>query len=405
MVIRNMASSTVYVPLMSDHAFALAAAMRSVGVQAEALPPPNEESTAIGLEVCYGRECLPCFLSTGDILRKCREPGFDTSRAVFLMPSGPGPCRFGQYSVLQASILEEQGFGDVRIVSPTCEDSYSMFSDDPVRLRKLMWQGIVAVDLLAKALHEHRPYEVVPGEADAAYRTCLDRVIQAIEAGGDRRVIEALSWTAEQFEAIPIDRSEIRPVIGVIGEIYLMLNAYSNLDIVRTVEAAGGEVMLGTAMDWLLYTSWWRKDLARRLGQPAEFVRVLLSDLYERRVEHRLFRALEPALRHPPDTSVPEVIEDLKASYEPALGTEAVLTMGRMMDMAGHGVSGLVNVLPLGCMPGIVVATMAPKLRERMNGIPWLDVAYDGQQGTNIRTRLEAFMHQALQFHRRVVLA
>jgi predicted nucleotide-binding protein (sugar kinase/HSP70/actin superfamily) len=403
--IRNMASSTVYVPFMSDHAFALAAAMRSVGVQAEVLPPPNEESTAIGLDLCYGRECLPCFLCTGDIVRKCREPGFDTSSAVFLMPSGPGPCRFGQYSVLQTTILEEQGFGDAQIASPTSEDSYSMFSDDPVRLRKLSWQGLVAVDLLAKALHEHRPYEVVPGEADAAYRTCLDRVIQAIEAGGDRHLIEALGWTAEHFGAIRTDRSELRPLIGVIGEIYLVLNAFSNLDIVRTVEAAGGEVMLGTATDWLLFTDWWRKDLAWRLGQPAEFVKALLTDLYERRVEHRLFRALEPALRHPPETSVPEVMEGLEASYEPALGTEAVLTMGRMLDMAGHGVSGLVNVLPFGCMPGIIVATMAPKLRERMSGIPWLDVAYDGQQETNVRTRLEAFMHQAFHFHRRVVLA
>jgi predicted nucleotide-binding protein (sugar kinase/HSP70/actin superfamily) len=390
---------------MSDHSLGLAAAMRSVGVQAEVLPPPNEESTDIGLELCYGRECLPCLLCTGDILRKCREPGFDPSRAVFLMPTGPGPCRFGQYSVLQASILEEQGFGDVRIVSPTFEDSYSLFSDDPVRLRKLSWQGIVAVDLLAKALHEHRPYEVVPGAVDAAYRECLDRVIRAIEEGGDRHVVDALSSAAERFEAIPIDRSEPRPVIGVIGEIYLMLNAYSNLDIVRTVEAAGGEVMLGTGMDWLLYTNWWQKDLAWRLRRPAEFGRALLSDLYERRVEHRLFRALEPALRHPPDTSIPEVMEALRTSYEPALGTEATLTMGRMLDMAGHGVSGLLNVLPFACMPGIVVATMAPKLRERMNGIPWLDVAYDGQQETNVRTRLEAFMHQAFHFHRRVVLA
>jgi hypothetical protein len=40
-----------------------------------------------------------------------------------------------------------------------------------------------------------------------------------------------------------------------------------------------------------------------------------------------------------------------------------------------------------------------------MNGVPWLDVAYDGQEETNLHTRLEAFMHQAFQYHHRVLRA
>ena len=67
---------------------------------------------------------------------------------------------------------------------------------------------------------------------------------------------------------------------------------------------------------------------------------------------------------------------------------------------ARHGVSGIVNVLPFSCMPGMIVMSMAHKLRDRMGGVPWLDVAFDGQRETNLHTRLGAFMHQALQFHR-----
>ena len=44
---------------------------------------------------------------------------------------------------------------------------------------------------------------------------------------------------------------------------------------------------------------------------------------------------------------------------------------------------------------------MAPVLREHMDGVPWLDISFDGQGETNVNTRLEAFMHQSLQFHRR----
>ena len=133
---------TIYLPRMSDHALTVAAAMRAAGLDAQALPEPDEESMATGLALCRGTECLPCFLCTGDFLKKCREPGFDPRRAVFFLPTGPGPCRFGQYRTLQKTLLTEQGFGDVPLVSPTTDDSYALFGDDPVRLRKLSWQGI-----------------------------------------------------------------------------------------------------------------------------------------------------------------------------------------------------------------------------------------------------------------------
>ena len=53
-------------------------------------------------------------------------------------------------------------------------------------------------------------------------------------------------------------------------------------------------------------------------------------------------------------------------------------------------------------MPGIITAGMAPRLRSDLDNIPWLDVIYDAQEGTNINTRLEAFMYQVKQFQRRM---
>ena len=182
---RPEALRTIYLPRMSDHALAIAAAMRAVGLDAEVLPEPNDASMAAGARRCAAApSACPASCAPGDLLRKCREPGFDPRRAVFFMPTGPGPCRFGQYRVLQKSILEDQGFGGVEIVSPTTDDSYALFGDDPVRLRKLAWQAIVAVDLLTKVLHEHRPYEVVPSSSDEAYAASLDDTVRALEAGG-----------------------------------------------------------------------------------------------------------------------------------------------------------------------------------------------------------------------------
>jgi predicted nucleotide-binding protein (sugar kinase/HSP70/actin superfamily) len=395
---------TVYIPCMSDHAHTVAAAMRHHGVDAAVLPPSDHETLALGLSLCRGRECLPCFLCTGDMLRACRAPGFDTSRAVFFMPRGPGPCRFGQYNVLQKNILAEEGFPEVKIVSPTTDDSYALFGDDPTAMRKLAWQAIVAVDLLTRVLHEHRPYETVPGSADAAYRASLDDLVAAMEAGGEEAAVEALRGVSGRFGSLALGPRD-RPLVVVIGELYLMLNAQSNGEIVRAVEEAGGEVLRGTFMDWLYFVDWCRKDLSMRFGRYREWVKATVSDLYQHSIERRFSRPLGSVLRHPPEAPVAKAVRRLEGFYDPVLGTEAVLTMARCLDLARHGVAGVINVLPFSCMPGTVVACMAPRLREEMNGIPWLDVAFDGQEETNLHTRLEAFMHQALQYHRRVLRA
>jgi len=395
-------SPTIYLPRMSDHPAAMAAAMRSQGVRAEALPPPDRESMALGLSVCRGRECLPCFFCIGDILRKCREPGFDPAKAAFFLPTGPGPCRFGQYRVLLETVLRAQGVGPVEIVSPTTDDSYALFGENPGRLRRRLWQAIVAVDLLAKLLHEHRPYEVTPGDCDRAYDVGLEEVVGALGAGRIGVLAQALRAAADRFRSVELDRRVTRPRVAILGELYVMLNAESNLQLVRAVEAAGGEVLLGTFADWLYFVNWRRRQEALRFGRYRDLLGASLTDVYQRLVEARLTKAVRRALRHPAEAPVGEAMRLLRPWYEPALGTEAVLTMGRALDVARHRLGGIINVLPFSCMPGTVVASMAPTLREATGGLPWLDVVFDGQEETNLNTRLGAFMHQALQHHRKV---
>lgn len=397
-----MSAPTVHVLHMSDHAVPVSAAMRHFGIDAVALPPPDDESFALGTAHCRGGECLPCFLTTGDMLKACRTPGFEPERAFFFMPTGSGPCRFGQYNVLQRAILEDAGYGEVGLLTSSADDSYRLFGDHPTKLRILAWQGLAAVDLLSKVLHEHRPYEVEKGAADAAYRRSLDDIEEAVEAGGGTRLVDAMRGVARTFQDLEIDRSEPKPLVAVIGEIYVMLNQRANLDIVRTVEHLGGEAFLGTFMDWLYFVDWRRQDLSRRFGRYGESTRAWLSDRYQRHLERRLLEPLQPVLRHPVEEPVAEVVDRVRPIYDPILGTEAVLTMARIIELSDHGeLAGAINMLPFSCLPGLIVSCMGPRVRDLAHGVPWLDVACDGQKETNLTTRLEAFMHQARQFQLR----
>ena len=86
-------------------------------------------------------------------------------------------------------------------------------------------------------------------------------------------------------------------------------------------------------------------------------------------------------------------------------GTAYTLAKHGIDRLGNHGLSGIVNIMPFSCMPGLITAGMAPRLRADLDGIPWLDIACDAQHATNIQTRLEAFLYQARQFQRRMAPA
>jgi len=389
---------TVYVPYMSDHVFALTAALRHHGIRSEVLPPSDDETMDIGLGVCRGRECLPCFLATGDLIRACRSAGFDHARAAFLVPGSPGPCRYGQYRVLQRALLDREGFQDAEILSPTSENSYRGFGEHPQALRTLVWSGIVATDFLLKLLHEFRPYELERGAADVAYQRGLDRLQAAMERGGARALTAAMRAIAGDFGTLAVDRSQPRPRIAVLGEIYLMLNAHSNQQMILQLEAAGAETVSGTLGEWLHFADETKMDREVLFGTWLSFLGTKGLSAYKRSVERRLRAPIAHLLRQHVDATMRELFDMVRPYYDPLLGTETTLTLAKTVEMARHGVAGVVNVMPFSCMPGIVVAGIAPRVRADFGQLPWLDVVYDGQHLTNTRTRLEAFVHQVGQF-------
>lgn len=393
------AQKKVYIPYMSDHAVAIAAAIKHFGIPCEVLPPPDAETLAIGLDLCRGRECLPCFLATGDIIRACRH-GLDLQSSAVLMPASPGPCRFGQYRVLQRNLLDREGFGDLEIISPTSANSYRGFGERPRALRMLAWNAALMVDLLLKLLYEFRPYELEPGATEAAYRRGLTIIHDAILDGRRLELLAALDRIATDFGTVRIDRSSPRPIIAVLGEIYVMLNAHSNQELIKLLESTGAEVVTGTLTEWFHFADETKLDRDLLFGQWRAFLGTKALTKYQHHLEAQMFRRVGHLLRHPADPPMRELMEMARPYFDPLLGTETLLTISKVVDYAKHGVSGIVNVMPFSCMPGIIVSGLSAALRHDLGALPWLDINFDGQRITNIRTRLEAFVHQVSQFAR-----
>lgn len=391
---------TFYISYMSDHSYLLQAALEAFDVKAEVLPRPTEASAKIGLDLVLGKECSPCMMTVGDIIDRSKQPDFKPSESILLMPTAPGPCRFGQYSVLQRHLLDEQGLEEVEIVSPTSGNSYRGMGEHPTKFRLLAWDAVVAMDLLQQLLHRFRPYELNKGDADALYDKGMERILDAVRNRGGAPLRKAVEWCGKQYEAMPAVKEQDRPIIGLVGEIYVRFNPYSNQDVIRRVEELGGEVILASMMEWLYLTTWNPAYYARLKGKYRESMMHKLTEQYQRYREHVLTRSVAHLLRHPYEASTGEMRKLVQPYMEPDIQTEAVMTMAKAVEMAHHGASGILAVMPFSCMPGIITAAIAPRIRADLDNIPWLDLSFDLQQATNMQTRLEAFMYQAQHYQR-----
>src|SRR5690242_11815446 len=114
---------TIYLSRMSDHVVAITGALSYHGIPTKVLAPSDDETLAIGLGLCRGRECLPCFLCVGDMIRECRRGWMARYTAASPMPASMAPCSAGQYRLLQWTVLDSNGFEDVESLSPTSETS------------------------------------------------------------------------------------------------------------------------------------------------------------------------------------------------------------------------------------------------------------------------------------------
>ena len=398
-------SKTIYIPYMSDHSYALEAAFKAYGKNAKVMPPSDNESLEIGLDLTIGKECSPCFMSTGDIVRLTQQPEFKPEKTVVFMPTTAGPCRFGQYAALQRDILDKAGLDKIEIISPSAVNSYQGLGENSMKLRQLIWQGTVATDILQKLLYEYRPYEVNKGETDELYQSCLKRIAQAVEEQGDKALVLVMKWIAKQFEALSVDRSEPRPLVGLVGEIYIRLNNYANQNLIQKVEDSGGEVTIASMMEWIYFANWFVKDDAWRSNSFWNFLNMSVVDFYQQHQENKLLKPVEHLLKHPHETPIAKLTDNIRPYYDPTLDTEAVLSMGKAIDFANKGLSGILNLMPFSCMPGIITAGIAPRIRADLGNIPWLDVIFDAQGSTHFNTRLEAFMYQATQYQRRTTKA
>ncbi|MFW6156751.1 MAG: acyl-CoA dehydratase activase-related protein, partial [Armatimonadota bacterium] len=391
---------TMLIPNMSDVAYALAAAFEQQGMPAQVLPEPDEETLKWGRRYTSGKECFPAIVTTGDMVKFTRRNDFDRDNYAFFMGGSGGPCRFGQYNTLQRMVLDDLGYEDVPIYAPHQGrhffDELGIVGRDFLRVA---WKGMVAQDMLFKALCETRPYETEQGAAETIYEESLEDLLSTMRSDGD--MVASMQRARMRFEQVPIDRSTPKPVIGLTGEFYLRANAFSNQHIIDKIEALGGEVWMAPVFEWFLYRNF-RRDMRASLDGDFLFrIKNRIEDEVMTRDEHALAEPWKGFLRNVEEPATGEVLDMADDYVHRSFEGEAIMTVGGAVNFINKGLHGVVTVMPFTCMPGTISHAILKRVRTDYGEFPFLNMVYDGNEQATDQTRLEAFMYQATEFLKR----
>ncbi len=406
-----LSGKTVYFPSMSEAGVrVIAAAFRSVGIDAKSMPPSDEETMVLGGRHSSGEECLPLKVTLGDALKLLVHGKIAPDRMAIFMPTSDGPCRFGQYGPYIKEVLKEMGYDGVTVVSPTCEDGYSGVGEHADELLRTAWRAMIAGELLTKLLLRTRPYELEKGASDAAYQAALSDLCATVESRGKNpkermaRLKESLVRGRRMLRDVRADFSDPRPLIGVVGEIFCRLNTFSNDDVVRKVEEAGGECWISDVSEWLWYTNAAHLHLLKRFRKHLTFEMfgARLKWHFQHKDERDLYTVFGDDFRGYEEADDIRDVLDLARPYLVPEGTlgEMLLSVAKTVYLHRKGADGVLDINPFSCMNGIVSEAIYPRLSRDCDGLPVRVFYFDGTRADR-RYELDIFMDLVREYSAR----
>jgi predicted CoA-substrate-specific enzyme activase len=390
----------LYFPYMNDGGYMIAAAARSIGVPSEVLPKQNEEDLAIGREYTSSKECFPMICVTGSFIKKLREPGADPKKMSFFMPDHNGPCRFGQYNQFLRILFDKLGYQDAELITPSNNTSYEDIAGEyGQKFRINAWRGFIVSDYIRKLQCEIKPYEINKGDSDKVYQEAIVKLEKCIEKGS-HGLHKVLAGIASDFMAIKVDKSKRKPVVGIIGETFMRDNAECNGNVANRLEDLGVEVVIDPFSEWITYSTHRFTRDSRWKNDKKGVIKSKIQAVGQEVITANLLRGIKKFTDCKMNIPLHEILSLCNTYVSEFYDGEPPIGVGTSMGLAKRGVSGIAAILPFTCMPGTLVASVSDSFRKDHNNIPFINIAYDGQDSVSLETRLQAFVFQVKEYAR-----
>ncbi|OPJ59585.1 acyl-CoA dehydratase activase-related protein [Clostridium oryzae] len=315
--------------------------------------------------------CLPYKLMVGNYIDAINK-GADT----IIITGSCGPCRYGEYCELQRNVLRKIK-NDVNLIvidSPGDIGKEELLnrikyisSNSPLSKEKKIAAFVKGIriinniDKLEKMLRIKAGYEIETGECKRLLQSCKKELMDTEGIDGKLSMLKEYYRRALK---VKVDKTRNPVKIAVIGEIYTIIEPYSNLFLEDKL------MDLGVSTYKMLYPSWWVKNT---------FLKAVKLDSLK--------------------------IKKYSKEYMPYyIGGHGKECIGEAVIASTKGLDGAIQVFPFGCMPEIVSKSVLPNISKDRN-FPIMSLIVDELTGeAGYITRIEAFVDLLERRKRRCII-
>jgi predicted nucleotide-binding protein (sugar kinase/HSP70/actin superfamily) len=225
----------------------------------------------------------------------------------------------------------------------------------------------------------------------------LSRLVKCIEneSGGLHKTLVGI---VSDYMSVKVDKSFRKPVVSIIGEIFMRDNAACNGNISGRLEDLGVEVVVAPFSEWISYSTYrftrdsiWKND-------KKGIIKSKIQGFGQEVIASSLLRGIEKFIDHEKDVSLHDMLSLCNKYVNQFYDGDPAIAIGTSIALTQRGISGIAAILPFTCMPGTLVASVSDTFRKDHDNIPFINLAYDGQDSVSLDTRLQAFVFQVKEF-------
>ena len=343
-------------PYIGNYPLAFKNLIEKIGHTPLVPPKPSKRTLTLGVQHAPEYACLPFKILLGTYLEAI-EKGAD----LIVASGGNGPCRAGYYGILHDKILKDLGYNvPIIVFDSVFEKPWEFFSKlslilkngksnwlDFVKAFRRSWQKVKVIDQIELTSHRIRPLELEKGNVTRV----VEKWLNQLDAATTNVEIQNVRKSAiAELLTIPCNK-HFKPLrIGIVGEIYVVLEPYVNFNIIETLGNMGVYAHRSISL------SGWARE----------------NTYFDNR-EKKLLKKAAPYLKFP-------------------IGGHGINSVGEAVEYAEKGFDGLIQLAPFSCIPEIVTKGILIKISHDLN-IPTLTVFLDEQTAkAGLTTRLEAFI-------------
>lgn len=365
-----------------------------LGYNLETIEKQSSKAVEVGLKYVNNDMCYPAIIIIGDILNALKSGKYNPDDVVVTLSETGGQCRASNYVPLLKKALIEAGFTNTPVVAIGTNATTSGFKLNQIKYLKYVVLAFSAADALLNMKHSTRPYEVNKGETNNLYHSLLEEFKDTLykKSISGKNLSAFLKGAVKKFNAIKV-RNIKKKKIGLVGEIYMKTNCFSNNYVVEKIESKGFEVILPPFLKFIEY-DYFSLKFNHKNHIQRDYGAILRQEVIHKTIEHyrnRMNKELANYDRFVSDHSYKNS-EELPIPQSIQFG-EGWLLPYEIVQMSEKNITDIISVQPFGCISNHIVAKSIQKLVRVEHKVNLLILDYEsGSSNVNIDNRLDLFL-------------